>query len=108
MILDAGAFVAVDRDDRAMIARLIVAHQQGEDLRSHPLVIAQVWRGGRRQERLARMLKAVEIVSLDDDLGRRCGTLLGKTGTTDSVDAAVVLLARHGDSIVTSEAKDIT
>jgi hypothetical protein len=47
LVLDAGALVAVDRDDRAMMARLRVAQQHGVELRSHSMVIAQVWRDPR-------------------------------------------------------------
>jgi hypothetical protein len=36
LILDAGALVAVDNDDRAMIARLRASQQQGLELRTMP------------------------------------------------------------------------
>jgi hypothetical protein len=39
LILDAGALLAVDRDDRAMIARLRVAQQSGLELRSNAMVV---------------------------------------------------------------------
>lgn len=108
MILDAGALVAINRHDRAMIARLLAAREEGDELRTHAMVVAQVWRDGKgRQAALARVLKSVEIIPVDDELGRRSGELLGKAGTSDPVDAAVVLLARAGDSIVTSDPDDI-
>jgi hypothetical protein len=44
LILDAGALVAVDNDDRAMIARLRASQQQGLELRTNAMVVAQVWR----------------------------------------------------------------
>jgi len=50
LVLDAGALLAVDRGDRAMIARLQVAQRAGLELRSNAMVVAQVWRdrrGGR-------------------------------------------------------------
>jgi hypothetical protein len=108
MILDAGALIAVSRNDRAMIARLVAAEQAFDDLRTHPMVVAQVWRDDRgRQASLARLLRGVEIVSIDEDLGRRCGELLGKAGTSDPIDAAVVLIASDGDVVVTSDPDDI-
>jgi predicted nucleic acid-binding protein len=108
MILDAGALIAVSRDDRAMIARLVAAEQDGEELRTHPMVVAQVWRDHRgRQAQLARLLRGVEIVPIDDELGRRCGELVGKARTADPIDAAVVLIAVDGESIVTSDPDDI-
>jgi predicted nucleic acid-binding protein len=108
MILDAGALIAVSRNDRAMIARLVAAEEEGDELTTHPMVVAQVWRDHRgRQAPLARLLRGVEIVSIDDDLGRRCGELLGKAGTSDPIDAAVVLIATDGESVVTSDPDDI-
>lgn len=108
-MLDAGAMVAVDRDDRAMIARLRVAHEHGVQLRSNAMVVAQVWRDSQgRQENLARLLRAVDVRAVDDDDGRRAGVLLGLTGTTNPIDATVVLLADPGDRIVTSDPDDLT
>lgn len=63
---------------------------------THGGVIAQVWRGGAgRQTRLARALQAVETVPLDEELGRRAGVLLARSGPVDAIDAA---LAAHGRS----------
>ncbi|TMQ04305.1 MAG: type II toxin-antitoxin system VapC family toxin [Deltaproteobacteria bacterium] len=108
MILDAGALIAVSRNDRAMIARLVAAEAEGDELQTHAMVVAQVWRDQRgRQAPLARLLRGVEIVSIDDDLGRRSGELLGKARTSDPIDAAVVLIASDGDVIVTSDPDDI-
>ena len=107
MILDAGALIAIAKNDRRMIARLVAAHEEDEELMTHPMVVAQAWRDGRRQAGLARMLRGTTIVPLDDELGRRAGELLGKARTSDPVDAAVVLIARDGEAIVTSDRDDI-
>jgi len=108
MILDAGALIAVSRNDRAMIARLVVAEQEGDELTTHPMVVAQVWRDHRgRQALLARFLRGIQIVSIDDDLGRRCSELLGTARASDPIDAAVVLIATDGEPVVTSDPDDI-
>jgi hypothetical protein len=108
LILNAGALVAVDRGNRAMIARLRAAQQHGLDLRSNAMVIAQVWRDRHgRQAGLAQMLRAVDVRAVSPDDGRRAGVLLGMTGTSDPVDATVVLLASPGDRIVTSDPQDL-
>jgi predicted nucleic acid-binding protein len=108
MILDAGALIAVSRNDRAMIARLVAAEEEGDELTTHSMVVAQVWRDHRgRQAPLARLLRGVNIVSIDDDLGRRCGELLGNAKTSDPIDAAVVLIATDGETVVTSDPDDI-
>jgi hypothetical protein len=108
LVLDAGALVAVDRGDRAMIARLRVAQRDGLELRSTGVVITQVWRDPTgRQASLARLLKAVDVKAVDEHLGRQAGVLLGRAGTDDAVDASVVAVSATGDRIVTSDPGDI-
>ncbi|HEX4082920.1 MAG TPA: hypothetical protein VHX40_08155, partial [Acidimicrobiales bacterium] len=88
LILDAGALAAVDRGDRAMVARLRVAERSGIELRSNGGVVAQVWRDpAGRQAALARLLRSVDVEPIDQQLGRDAGLLLGRTGVRDAVDA---------------------
>lgn len=108
LVLDAGAFVAYQRDDRQTVARLRVAERRGVELRSNAVVVAQVWRDSRgRQAGLARLLRGVDVRDVDEQLGRRAGILLGNTGTTDVVDATLVLVSEAGDRVVTSDPRDI-
>ncbi len=108
LILDEGAFLAVERGDRRVMALLKRALLDGRAPRSHGGVIGQVWRGGARQAQLARLLRATEVSALDLELGRSAGALLGRARTTDVVDAAVVLLAADGDQVLTSDPDDLT
>jgi hypothetical protein len=109
LILDAGALVAVDRDDRAMMARLQAAEQHGLELRSNAMVVAQIWRDPRgRQVSLARLLRAVDVRGVSQSDGRDAGVLLSAAGTNDPIDATVVLLAQPGDRILTSDPGDLT
>ncbi len=108
LVLDAGAFVAVERADRAMVARLRIAQQAGLELRTTAVVISQVWRDpGGRQANLARLLTAVDVKAVDERLGKKGGVLLGLAGAQDAVDASVVVVSATGDRIVTSDSKDI-
>jgi hypothetical protein len=108
LILDAGALLAVDRDDRAMIARLQVAHRSGLELRSNAIVVAQVWRDRRgRQVSLSRLLRAVDVRAVNPSDGRDAGVLLADAGTADAIDATVVLLAAPGDRILTTDPDDL-
>lgn len=108
VILDAGAFVALERNERAMWRRLKAALRSGSPPMTHGGVIAQVWRGGTgRQAHLARALHAVETVALDDVLGRRAGLLLACSGLSDAVDGALAAMASHGDQIITSDPDDL-
>lgn len=91
-----------------MIARLRVAQLHGYELRTSAIVIAQVWRNaGGRQARIAKLLQAVDVRPVDEQMGRDAGALLAKSGTDDPIDATVVLIARAGDRILTSDPDDI-
>jgi hypothetical protein len=108
LVLDAGAFVAIERGDRDVIALVKAERLASRAPVTHGGVIGQVWRGGHgRQAPIARILPAVDVRPVDGALGRRVGVLLGRAGTSDVVDAAVVLVAADGDTILTSDPGDI-
>jgi len=91
-----------------MIARLRVAQLHGYELRTSAIVIAQVWRSpGGKQAGVARLLRAVDVSPVDEKMGRDAGALLAKSRTDDPIDATVVLVARSGDRILTSDPDDI-
>lgn len=108
VVLDAGALVAVERGDRDVIA--IIKRERLADRAplTHGGIVGQVWRGGSgRQSRLAAILPGVDVRPLDDGLGRRSGVLLARAGASDVVDAAIVLLAKDGDEVLTSDPEDL-
>ena len=108
LVLDAGALIALERSDREVLALVKAEKLLGRAPVTHGGVIGQVWRGGAgRQASLAALLPTVQVVSLDEMLGRRAGVLLGRARSKDVIDAAVVLLAADGDSILTSDPKDL-
>lgn len=108
LVLDAGAFLAAERGDRALFARFRVAQRHGVELRSTAIVVAQVWRDpAGRQTRLAQLLRSVDVRSVDDQTGRAAGILIGQAGTRDPIDATLVLVAHPGDRILTSDPLDI-
>lgn len=92
-VLDVGALVAFERNDRRMVAIVARAVEHRDPLVVPAGVVAQVWRDGRRQVRLSRLLgsPACEVVSLDDRRARAVGQLCGVAGTADVVDASVAL-----------------
>lgn len=107
LILDAGALIAIDRNDRGMWRRLKAALLMGETPLSHGGIVGQVWRSGSRQALLARALAGIDVRPVDQALGRRAGELLATAKRHDVIDAALVLLAMDGDHIVTSDPEDI-
>lgn len=108
LILDAGAFIAIERADRSVVALLAREHGAGRVPITHGGVVGQAWRGAARQARTSRLLAGVLVVGLDEELGRAAGVLLARSGTGDVIDAAVVLLAADGDEILTSDPQDLS
>jgi hypothetical protein len=86
---------------------LRVAQQARIPVRTSAAAVAQVWRNGARQARLARVLTGVTVAPLDLNIGKRLGALLGATGTSDVVDAHIASLANTGDQILTSDSDDL-
>ena len=108
LILDAGAFIAVERGDRDVAALIKRERVAARSPVTHGGVVAQMWRGGSGQQaQVARLLPGVDVKPLDDLLGKRAGVLLGRAGSADAIDAAVVCLARDGDDILTSDVDDL-
>lgn len=109
LILDTGALIALERNERAMWQRLKLALQQRESPVCHGGIVGQAWRGrGPRQALLARALDVLDIRRLDAVLGRAAGELLARAGQHDVIDAALVLLANDGDRIITSDPGDLS
>lgn len=107
-VLDAGAFIAVERGDRDAIALLKYERLAGRVPVTHGGIVGQVWRSGAgRQANLARLLPGVDVRSLDEELGKRAGVLLALAGLSDVIDAALVALADDGDTFITSDPLDL-
>jgi len=70
--------------------------------------LAQAWRGGTRQARLARAVADLEPASFDD-IALATGELCGKAATADVIDASVALVAaRSGVThLYTSDPEDM-
>lgn len=108
LVLDAGAFVALERRDRDMWAILGLSERSGSIAKTHGGVIAQVWRsGGGRQALLARAVRSIETLPLDLRLGQQAGRLMARAGLHDAIDAALVAMCKDGDQIATSDPSDL-
>jgi hypothetical protein len=108
--LDAGALIALERGARPMAFFLKLASENDARLAVPAGVLAQVWRDGRRQARLAQFLRSLQcaVIPLDGVAARQAGHLCAITGTSDIVDASVVVVARQrGHRIVTSDPDDL-
>jgi hypothetical protein len=107
LILDAGALIAIDRNDRTVYDKVERAVRAGQPVRTNANAVAQVWRNGAKQARLARALRLTIVEPITPGDGYRAGELLGATRTADVVDATVALLAESGDQVYTSDPGDL-
>jgi hypothetical protein len=106
-VLDSGALIAIDKRDRKVGAMLRVLQRAGVPLHTSAAVVAQVWRDGRRQVDLARVLPGVAVTALDEVNSKRVGELLRANGTSDVADAHVALLVHAQGRVLTSDEPDI-
>jgi predicted nucleic acid-binding protein len=110
LTLDAGALIALEAGSRRMALRVEEAVAAGAELAIPAGVVAQAWRGGARQVRIAKLLqlKVTSVVALDTKLALRVGAACASTGSTDVVDVSIALCARdRGHSVVTTDLADI-
>lgn len=109
-VLDAGPLIGLDRGDertRAVIARIT---KGGGGFIIPAPVLAQVWRDGSRQARLATLIRSrdTHVEPFDGLRAKAAGALLGRSGTSDVVDASVVISARrHQALVLTTDPEDI-
>lgn len=111
IVLDAGALVAFERGDARMRALVREALRVGVGLVIPAAVLGQVWRGSARQAPLHALVKGptTRVPSLDQVLAEAAGVLCGRAGTSDVVDASVVLVARRegAAAVITSDVDDL-
>jgi len=108
LIYDTGMLVALDRG----VQRAWRLHEQANAAGGVPVlpvvVLAQAWRGG-PQPRLSRALRGCRHIEVAERLARAAGALCGRAGTSDVIDAMVVVLAAQlGAAVVTSDPDDLT
>lgn len=104
---DTGALIAGERNDRRMWALHRRALERGLVPTVPAGVLGQGWRGG-PQPQLSRLLRGCRVEYLDEDRARSAGAACGAAGTTDVVDASVVVgAAARSDLVVTGDALDM-
>jgi hypothetical protein len=109
--LDAGALIALDRDDRRIIVLLARAVETNSRVTIPSSALAQAIRRPERQARLSRLIRqpTSNVVALDHVDAVSVGRLLAASGTSDVVDAHVVICARRsGARVVTSDPGDLS
>ena len=108
--LDAGGLIALDRNDRRMVVLLARAFETNSRVTVPATALAQVVRRPDRQARIVRLIRqaTTDVVALDRVDAVHVGRLLAASGTTDVVDAHVVVCARRArQRVVTSDPDDL-
>ena len=108
--LDAGALIALDRNDRRVLVLLARAWETGARVTVPATALAQAIRQPERQARLARLTRqpTTDVVPLDRVDATSVGRLLGASATADIVDAHVVICARRAQQqVATSDPDDL-
>jgi hypothetical protein len=107
---DAGGLIALERNDRRVLALLAIAIERGDSIVVPATALAQVIRNPARQVRLWRFIQRdrTEVVPLDYGRAQAVGALLARSGTTDIADAHVVICAgKAGHAVITSDPIDL-
>jgi hypothetical protein len=108
--LDAGALIALDRNDRRVLVLLARARELGARVTVPATALAQAIRRPVAQARLARLIRqpTTDVRSLDVVDATSVGILLGASRTKDLADAHVVICAKRAKQpILTSDPDDL-
>jgi predicted nucleic acid-binding protein len=109
--LDAGALIALDRNDRKVVMLLARAVETNSRVTIPASALAQAIRHPDRQARLSKLIRqpTSDVVSLDRVDAVSIGRLLAASKTADVVDAHVVVCARRsGHRVLTSDPGDLS
>jgi len=108
--LDTGALIALESGSTRMAVLVEEALAGRVHLAVPAGVVAQAWRGGGRQARIARLLRAssTSVVPLDATMALRVGARCAATRMADIVDVSVAVCARdRRHAVITSDPGDI-
>lgn len=105
---DAGVLVAADRNDRRTWADHRARLESGLAPMTTGPVVAQVSRSARQAE-LRRFLRGCDVQPFAPDQAHKVGALLWMAGSTDVVDAHLVLVAHsYRAMMLTADQEDLS
>ncbi|MBH0777618.1 PIN domain-containing protein [Nocardia bovistercoris] len=111
IVLDTGALIGIEKRDARTAALIQTAIGARRRITLPATVLSQAWRNSPRQHPIARLLAAdgLIVAELDRRHALAVGTLLARSGTTDVVDAHVIVCARatRAATVVTSDPDDL-
>lgn len=109
LLLDAGALISAESNPVGKVAaecRLALLARRPALLPT--VVFAQVWRASPRQHALSKIRQMCRAISFTNSTADDVGRLLGRSRTSDVVDAAVIVAAiEHNAAVLTSDPDDL-
>jgi predicted nucleic acid-binding protein len=106
LVLDAGALIDVERGSGTVAVMVKQAHEHGGETVIPASVLAQVWRGGPKAARLAKLIAASNVDMLGEDRAKEIGVRLGTQAGKDIADAHVACCAVELQAIVATSDRD--
>lgn len=113
LVLDAEGLTKLASGDLRARARFEGAKRYRGRIVTAASTLTEVLRGGPEDAELHRILKDVDVVAIDEHVGRAAGELLGKAGMSGNRDALDALLAvialaqRRPVVLLTSDPRDL-
>ena len=107
IVLDSGALIGWERQEARVAAHFEEAWEREIDLVVPTVVLAEVWRGGARSARVARLLKGCILVPLTESLSRVAGEARGAVPSSGLVNAIVMATAVPWRAVLTGDRKDL-
>lgn len=109
LVLDAGALIDIETDPRGETFRSCVkAFEDGYRPYLPTVILAQVWRNRARQHPVRMVRRLCVLLPFTEQTAEDVGRLLARSGTSDVVDAAVIVAAiEHNAAVLTSDPKDL-
>lgn len=106
IVFDTGALIALEKRRQRMLEVWAVARRARRPILAPGDVVAEWWRG--RSDRREAILAGIQVVAVDEQLGRAAGEALAAVPGATVVDAIVMALAAYRDAIVyTSDVEDL-
>lgn len=108
LTLDAGALIAYERGETEILKVLQLAFRRNVTPTVPAVVLAEVWRGDRKDARVAQLLKSCVVEALGVSRAQAAGKLRRSTTGAGAVDACVAVGVRErGDAVATSDPDDM-
>jgi predicted nucleic acid-binding protein len=110
LVLDAEGLIKLASGDLRARARFEGTKRYRGRIVTAASTLTEVLRGGHQDAGLHRILKDVDVVAIDEHVGRAAGELLGKTGMSghrDALLAVIALAQRRPVVLLTSDPRDL-